>query len=121
MPRLIPSSITNSVASLLIPQDIKERVTGFFLEVTEPLNVKDVSRIIELDLSVWRNILTEPIRAQWRAEVEEYGKWAKLVNASLVLGWIGNVRADLLPTLNTTEGKLWFYRQWAEITREIGI
>lgn len=111
----------NLVAKLLIPNEVKEQSIGVFCTLTATVDAETFRAFVEKDVSLWQQIIPNEFKEEVKIGAQDYMQFIKMANESLVMEWVLEARPDLVSVLNSAEGRLWFYRQWAEITREIGV
>lgn len=122
MPRLIPKiKMPNFIANAMIPDEIKQKAIEAMGIFTGAIDVDQFRDLVTLNVSLWQKCLNDELRDKVIANSGEYKTWIKLANESLILEWVVEARPDLETVLSTDTGRLWFYRQWTEISRALGV
>ena len=122
MPRLIPRiHVPGGVANVLIPPSIKDQAIEVFLIVVAKIDALTFQGMVDQDVSIWRQCIPDQYKPDFVSAAKENAMWIKLASEKMILEWVLEAREDLVPVLGNAIGRLWFYRQWAEIIREIEV
>ncbi len=104
---------------MLIPQDVKDEAIRVFLELTAELDAASFQNLVNVNASVWHELLDDNTRASMRVMAADAGSIVNLFDEGLVLNWIVDARPDLREVFLVTEARQWLARQIAEIRGQV--
>lgn len=108
-----------SIANILIPHELKEQALEGLRLLTDPIDAGLFQDFIDRDVSLWRQVTPPELQVVLKTGAQEYMTWINMASENLILSWFKEGRPDLAAVMNTEASRLWFFKQMAEIKREI--